>query len=590
MAVSPFKLDELSRLLDQGQFARAEAELLKLGRVSPGDPNLAMLLVTLFAQTGRFDQAVFAAERRAALLPDDLGAQSGLVDMLLAAKQPDKAIARARKIFERGKNSPRNVLVLASVLLHVGRVAESAQILEERLAAGLWSSDLAGTRASALLATGRTTEAAAGLREILRREPGHPFALSLLATVLNYVPGADPGEIFRVHQEYGSAMTKFAARGGFAPAPARVPREGRALNVGFVSSDLHEHSVSRFVEPILRHADRGRTRLILISMGMNRDAMSRRLSELCDAWRDLRPLSWDTLRRIVAEEKIDVLIELGGHMVNTPLPLLIPRQAPLQGSAIGYPNTTGLPTIDFRIVDSITDPPGEADGRATERLVRVDPCFLCFQPPTDAPDVAVPPFERNGHVTFGSFNSLSKVNEELLRDWAEILGRVPNSRFLLKALALDDPGTREDVAKRLARAGIPADRVRLLGKLNSTREHLECYGEIDIALDTYPYHGTTTTCEALWMGVPVVSRGGATHASRVGASLLRAVGLPDFVAGNRQEYLAIATKLAGDGARRASLRKALREQVRSSSLCDGAAYARRWEAAVTAQFDLGARS
>lgn len=576
MAVSPFKLDAVSRLLAQGKFAQAESELLKLGRISPGDPNVADLLTSLFAETGRFEQAAFAAERRAALLPHDFLAQSTVVQMLLAAKKPEEALARARAVFERSRSQPGAVLVLASALLHLGRGSECAALVAERAAAGIHNDDLRGMRASALLAMGRTPEAEAELRRILQNSPRHRSALSLLATVLNYVPGADLDELFQIHVRYGKEMEKL-----HPPAPRRAPPTTRSpLTVAMLSPDLHEHSVSRFVEPIVRHADRARVRIVLISMGMTSDATSERLASLADAWHDLRPPSWQRLADICTQEKVDVLIELGGHMTNTPLPYMVPRIAGLQGSAIGYPNTTGLPTIDFRIVDSITDPPGESDRRATERLIRLDPCFLCFQPPIASPEVSALPAPSKGFVTFGSFNAFSKIHDGVLADWAEVLRRVPDSRLHIKGLVADDPGIKRDMQERAAAAGIAPERLTVLGKEGTTRNHLDRYAEIDIALDPFPYHGTTTTCEALWMGVPVVTRTGTTHASRVGASLLNAVGLPQLVAADREGYLNAAASLAGDLPALASMRAGLRERVRASALCDGPAYARRWAEAL----------
>ena len=576
MAVSPFKLEAVSRLLAQGKFAQAESELLKLGRISPGDPNVADLLTTLFAETGRYEQAAFAAERRAALLPQDFLAQSAVVQMLLAAKKPEEALARARAVFERSRNQPGAVLVLAAALLYLGRGSECAALVAERTAAGIQNDDLRGMRASALLAMGRTPEAEDELRHILKNNPRHRSALSLLATVLNYIPGADLDELFRIHVQYGKEMEKLQP-----PAPRRAPATSRApLTVAMLSPDLHEHSVSRFVEPIVRYADRASVRIVLISLGMASDTTSERLASLADAWHNLRPASWHRLAEICTQEKVDVLIELGGHMTNTPLPYMVPRIAGLQGTAIGYPNTTGLPTIDFRIVDSITDPPGESDRRATEKLIRLDPCFLCFEPPINAPDVSRLPAASKGFVTFGSFNAFSKINDGVLADWSELLRRVPGSRLHIKGIVADDPGIKRDIEERAARAGIAPDCLTVLGKEPTTRHHLDRYAEIDIALDPFPYHGTTTTCEALWMGVPVVTRTGSSHASRVGASLLNAVGLPGLITPDRESYLAAATSLSRDLPALASMRAALREQVRTSALCDGSAYARRWAEAL----------
>ncbi|MBS0190933.1 MAG: hypothetical protein U0573_03435 [Phycisphaerales bacterium] len=574
MAVSPTKLEEIARLLEQGRLAQAEAELSKLARISPGDANVAGLQVMVFARSGRTEQALFAAERRAALLPGDFAAQAAPVDLLLGAGRKAEALDRARRLFERDKSGSRGALVYASVLLHSGRLGEANRLIQEVESRGVRSSDLSGTRASALLGMGHAAEAVGVLEQILAREPGHPSALGLLAMTLNYVPGVDPARQFEIHRAYGDAMKRFSA-----PGAGRGTISAGEMTVGLLSSDLHEHSVARFVEPIARYAAQAGVRIVLISMGTYSDATSKRLAQLAK-WHDLRPVGAARLAQIVREEKIGVLVELGGHTTNSPLPLLIPRVAPVQGTAIGYPNTTGLGTVDFRLVDSITDPPGASDGRATERLLRLDPCFLCFQPPEDAPDPGALPAASGGGVTFGSFNALSKVSDELLADWAELLRRVPGSRFVIKAPALEDEPTRRDLLSRAERAGLPGDRLELIGRKATMREHLACYQAIDIAVDTYPYHGTTTTCEALWMGVPVLTREGDRHASRVGVSLLRAVGAPEWIARDREELFALGASLAGDLVALAKIRAELRERVRRSVLCDGLAYAHRWAGAI----------
>jgi predicted O-linked N-acetylglucosamine transferase (SPINDLY family) len=252
------------------------------------------------------------------------------------------------------------------------------------------------------------------------------------------------------------------------------------------------------------------------------------------------------------------------------------RPAPLQVTYCGYPDTTGLSRVDGRVVDSLTDPPGRADELATERLMRLDPCFLCYQPPEDAPAVEAGPAGRGEAVTFGSFNALKKTTDFTLRMWARVMAGAPGSRLVVKNVSLRAEPVLADVRERMKRAGLDLSRVELIPGTATIREHLAFYSRVDIGLDTFPYHGTTTTCEALWMGVPVVTLVGDRHVSRVGLSLLTAAGLPELPAQSEEEWVETAVGLACDRARLLELRAGLRERVRGSVLCDQGAMAERF--------------
>ena len=282
------------------------------------------------------------------------------------------------------------------------------------------------------------------------------------------------------------------------------------------------------------------------------------------------------LDRLIREHRIDILIELAGHSAGNRLPALRNKPAPIIVSAIGYANTTGLPSVDYRLIDSLTDPAG-SESHATERLVRLDPCFLCYRPPA-APQVAI----RSGSnpIVFGSFNALPKLSPRTLRVWSELLRRVPNSSIILKAGGLQDPWARQILLAAFDAAGIGRERVELLSQTAGLDDHLALYSRVDIALDPFPYNGTTTTCEALWMGVPVVALSGDHHAARVGVTLLTAAGLPDLIADSEEHYVGIAAALASDRPRLESLRATLRPRMAASVLCDGPAYARRFERAL----------
>ena len=270
------------------------------------------------------------------------------------------------------------------------------------------------------------------------------------------------------------------------------------------------------------------------------------------------------------------MIELGGLTGGSPLPALIPPVAPVQISAVGYPNTTGFRAIQYRFVDSLTDPPGDADRFSTEKLVRLDPCFLCFTPRARH---ATARLEGNQPV-FGSFNRIAKYSDPCLRAWSEILRRRPDARLALKSPALDSSAARELLLRRLAGAGAPIANIELLGRQEREGDHLAMYDRIDIALDTFLYNGTTTTCEALMQGVPVVALEGSTHAGRVGTSLLHAAGFPELVARSTEEYIAGAAALAVRVEELRLQRTDRSQRFLASALCDGPAYAARWQAHV----------
>jgi predicted O-linked N-acetylglucosamine transferase (SPINDLY family) len=261
------------------------------------------------------------------------------------------------------------------------------------------------------------------------------------------------------------------------------------------------------------------------------------------------------------------------------------RAAPVQVTYLGYPDTTGVRAIDYRLTDGRADPAGESDAMNVERLYRLPRTAWCYRPSADAPAVSEPPAETNGFVTFASFNAVPKLNPPTIELWAELLKRIPDARLLLKALGFVDRLTRERVANDFAALGISAaERLEILPTFPAMAEHLKTYGRVDVALDPSPYNGTTTTCEALWMGVPVVTLSGPTHASRVGASLLNNVGLGELIASNPDEFLRIAVELAADRRRLAQLRAGLRERMARSPLTDERGVTRDIESAYRAMW------
>jgi predicted O-linked N-acetylglucosamine transferase (SPINDLY family) len=411
----------------------------------------------------------------------------------------------------------------------------------------------------------------------LAKQPQFHPARSCRLYALQYLDSVSREQIFADHVAYGKAV-------GNSPAPifpnTREPE--RPLRVAILSTDLRAHSCAFFLEPLLQHLDRSRFKLLLYLDYHREDAMSGRLHALSTVWRNVSGQPDPAVERTIRSDQPDILIDLAGHTSSgARLPLYARRIAPVQVTYLGYPDTTGLPAMDYRFTDEIADPAGEADRFATEKLVRFSPTAWAYQPPAEAPDPVAPPCCSRSPVTFGSFNNIAKINATTVHLWADVLRSTPGSRLLIKGFFPGmDTVVRKSFLKAFEAHGISTDRITLLDRTDAGRDHLAVYRRVDVALDTFPYHGTTTTCEALWMGVPVVTLRGDRHASRVGASLLTAVGHPEWIARDKADYIRIATELAAAPARLESLRNSLRDDMKRSPLLDHPGQAARFSAAL----------
>jgi predicted O-linked N-acetylglucosamine transferase (SPINDLY family) len=298
--------------------------------------------------------------------------------------------------------------------------------------------------------------------------------------------------------------------------------------------------------------------------------MTERIKRSCDTWRNIVGVADEAVAKLVRSDGIDILVDLSGHTNGNRLLVFARKPVPIQVTYLGYANTTGMKAIDYRLTDALSDPPGMTDQLNTEKLWRLPICAWCYQPPEIAPDIQP---RGDGPITFGCFNAFGKINPRLTAIWAELLKVVPGSRLLLKSVGAGEASSRQRLAGQFAEHGIASERIEMLGRIADLRGHLELYHRVDVALDTFPYHGTTTTCEALWMGVPAVCLAGKTHVSRVGVSLLNCVGLLELVAKTPEEYVSIASELAANLSRLSGLRGRLRNTLKSSPLMDGARFA-----------------
>ncbi|MGD9579242.1 MAG: hypothetical protein AB7Y74_13445, partial [Syntrophorhabdus sp.] len=336
-------------------------------------------------------------------------------------------------------------------------------------------------------------------------------------------------------------------------------------------------SVSYFFLPLLKEHSRS-FEIFCYSDVKRPDQVTACLKGLTDHWRSIVGLTDEEVARQIGQDRIDILVDLAGHTTHNRLPVFAMRPAPVQVTWLGYPNTTGIPVMDYRITDDIADPVGDSGQYHTERLVRLPQGFLCYAPPEEAGEVSSLPALIQGRVTFGSFNNLPKVNEKVVEVWSSILKKVPGSSLMLKSRSLSDKGVRHRYLDMFSRYGVTSERIQLVPYAHMKQEHLSLYGRMDIGLDPFPYNGTTTTCEALWMGVPVVTLKGDRHSSRVGASLLMRVGLEELVAETEEEYVQKAAALANDLNNLASLRGTMRGRMKESPLCDAGSFAQKMEA------------
>lgn len=477
----------------------------------------------------------------------------------------------------RSRGAAGRAALRAQALAGEGRFGEA--IRAYRQAIRLWPEFAEGYNnlAGALLRLGRVERAIETYRQALQLRPDLAGVHSNLLFTLHYGSAVDADSLFREHQAW-SARHAPARRYSSYPSTRSIRRR---LRVGYLTTTFRFHPGVFFLAPLLAEHDRRRFEVFCYTTTDRADAYTARIRSLADGWRNVSKLSDEQAAVTIHRDRIDILVDRDGHFGGNRLGVFAMRPAPVQVSIPGYPDTSGLPEVGYRITDACADPPGRADARYTEELVRL-PAFACYEPPAEAPPVGPAPALRNGYATFGCFNNRPKYSDRLLRLWACILLRVPRSRILFHHVFNGRPQVssefREPILRVFEACGVSRRRVRFVGGL-PLRAHLELYGEIDILLDTFPYNGNTTTCEALWMGVPVITQAGETHVSRVGLSHLASVGLGDWAAASENDYAALAVAKAAQARELARIRRRLRAQMAASRLTDAGQYARAVEAA-----------
>jgi protein O-GlcNAc transferase len=562
-------------LLQLGEAAEAVEWLQAASGLRPAVAGTRMCLALALAQLERRDAAATQFEAALRLEPRNPELLGNYALFQLSSGRAGSALDLLARAAASAPSDPRPLHQLGRVLLAQGRPAEALARHEAALAFA--PNDAAGhtARAQALAGCHRVEEALAAFDRALALDPANLKAASHRLLLLHYLDGQAREAVARAHCEFGHRCPAPAepetllahVQGGAAPE--------KRLRVAFLSPDLRSHSVAYFLEPLLAHLPREEIEIVLYHDHFTHDAVGARLRGHAALWRDFAGRDDAAVERAVRADAPDILVELAGHTGFNRLPLLARRLAPVQISYLGYPDTTGLAAMDYRFTDALADPPGASDELHTERLVRFAPTAWSYLPPANAPEPAPPPCAAGHAPVFGSFNNLSKLSPATLRLWARLLEAVPGSTLLVKGYQADD-----SLARRATAAGIAPGRLEALPPVADVAEHLALYARVDVALDPLPYHGTTTTCEALWMGRPVVTLAGDRHVNRVGVSLLAAAAQDDCVATTPEDYLACAARLVADPVALAARSAGLRARLRAGPLLDHAAQARRFAQAL----------
>lgn len=608
--------------LEAGQLDAAEAALQQGLRVS-GDQGYCLLgLVDLHLRRGALEQARetvhralqaqpelagFVARCGHALLVDErladaevmlreaLASQSGpapdradpalgdiLFDLAVCLHrlgQTDEAESLYRRVIHLAPAFPIAYNNLANLLRERGLLHEAEHCYRRAIALGPDEANSYNNLACTVLEQGRGKEALALYEQALTLAPTDAHLQSNRLLAMHYVPGVSRQALWEAHRQWGAGL--LAAQSARQPSPLDWTPGQRPLRVGFVSGDLFQHPVGIFLLPLIQSLERGRVTPIAYQTLTAADAMTERLRAAFAHWRSLAALDDEAAAALIERDRIDILFDLSGHTPGHRLALFARRPAPLSVTWLGYPDTTGLSQIDYRLTDAVADPPG-SEVFHTERLLRMDGGCHCFQPPL--PPALSPPAPAlrsrlaAGQPTFGCMNNLAKFSDPFIALLAALLHRLPEARLLLKNSALGNPEGQAALLARFTRWEIAAERLELIGRVHDYAEHLRVYQRVDIALDTYPYNGTTTTCEALYMGVPVVTLAGDHCCSRMGASLLARVGLDDLVASTPEQLIEIAAGLAADVDRIKRLRASLRGTLDAVPLGSPSAFARAFEA------------
>jgi len=584
-------LSEATTALQRNEYAVAHDLLVTILKRYPDEAQPCYLMGMVMIQSNQLDQACYFFEKAQKKAPNNAQVLNGFASALQMQGKLDIALnvyKRAIKLNPSYGSAYNNCAVIHK---KQGRLVEAQSCYQKAVTCSKDFGDALNNLGFVQQEQGKISAACQSFWEAHESGQCNANSYSNYLMALNYDAELSAAHLTQAHLAWGRQLLEVTdcinrKRG---QAPKRI---------AYLSADFRTHSVAFFIEPVLASHNRDQYEIYCYYNNANADRLTERLKENADHWVDCYNLNDEELARRIAADKIDILIDLSGHTGLNRLNMMRLRPAPMQVTWLGYPAATGLPQMDYRISDGLADPLQFAssghqtkdkpdahsdsvdvlqkDELSTEKLLRLPGAFLCYQG-----DESVP-LQRGSRqqITFASFNSFSKINERVIDAWAALIARVPDSILLVKNSQLQCAKTKALFIQRFADLGVSPSRIECMSYVESQSEHLELYNRVDIALDTFPYNGTTTTFEALWMGVPVVTFTGDRHAARVGASILTELGLPELAGENSDDYIHIAEALARDSQRRLALHESLRKRLQLSSLCDGPAFSQKLELAL----------
>ncbi len=513
---------------------------------------------------GEHDAAVTKLRQAVTLEPSNFRAAYNLA--FLADKNGDGALAEEYylKTIELNPSHAGAYNNLALCYRQQQKIEQAEQLCSRGLDAVPDSCELLFTLGGILTATARADQALDIYRRACLLAPEMLFARSNVLLCMNYQKISEQ-EAIKEYKAWDAACVRYS----------KIPEtdfsgyhySGDKITLGYYSADFRIHSVAYFMESVIHFHDRDRFEISLFSDVKHSDDTTGRFREMADHFYDVSGMDNKALNKFIRNKKLDAVIDLAGH-TGSRMEVFARRVAPVQLTYMGYPNTSGVSNMDFRLTDDIVDPP-DCGNYYTEKLLYISGGMWAYSPMSEAPEPSPPPFVKNGYLTFGSFNNIAKMSDETFRCWAGILREVPNSRLLLKSRMLASDYVRNIMTEHFERCGVDASRLIFLSHADTVLEHLKCYNQIDLGLDPFPYNGTTTTYEALWMGVPVLTLAGDNHAGRVGQSIMSRLGFEAFVANSRGAYVKTAKMLAAKPELLVNLRTALRGILAGSGACDG---------------------
>jgi predicted O-linked N-acetylglucosamine transferase (SPINDLY family) len=565
--------EQINNLLENFQARRykdVEKLSISITQEFPEHPFAWKVLAVVLKLTGRLSESLVPSQKSVLLEPKDSEAHNNLgiiLQELGRLKEAEESFRKAIKIRPDYSEAHYN---LGITLKGLGRLKEAEDCYRQAITLKPDYAEAHNNMGELLKQPGRLEEALVNYNKAIEIKINYSEAYSNRNFCLNYSSFWSPLLIYKQHLEFEKQFGGFKVESSLNLPFNKI--SGDRLRIGYVSADFKIHSVAFFFEPLLNNHSSHIVETFCYYNNNVIDATTKRLMTTCDHWRPIFGINDQNVVNLIKEDKIDILVDLSGHTAGNRLLVFIQKPSPVQVTWLGYPNTTGLSSIDYRLTDIIADPIGEADELNSETLFRLPNGFQCYQGNEDIPVSKELPQKRLEKITFGSFNNISKITTTVIKTWSKILLAIPKSRLVLKLPKLDD--NKSYYHELFIQKGISRERVEFYQPTPSIEEHLSLYSTIDICLDPFPYNGATTTCEALWMGVPVITLLGNNHVGRVGASILTNIGLTNFIAHDIKAYVDLAVEMSANTKVIKELRAGLRERMQKAPLCDALSFAK----------------